>query len=208
MHSSGPKHICHVTHVFSWCLFCMVLNACFCLCLLIWFLNLQLLISPYKVFGSFANIPAVICVDDVKCDLTMALSFLHTCNVLQTIANPHGVVVESTLEPMCIPTVNSWYNSWQTFWPIYQSRCDVELGCDWLASVNLKFDVDGSWLPRPSKTEVGQLSGGHRSSQPKDMCMSFKSLIHAWTTVYRQFLCFVEMLYLVLTKRRRNKHLT
>lgn len=47
--------------------------------------------SSYKVLGSFADIPAVICVDNAKCDSTVSLSFLHTCNVPRIVANHHGV---------------------------------------------------------------------------------------------------------------------
>jgi len=72
---------------------------------------------------------------------------------------------------MHVPTVSGWYNSQQTFRPIYLTGCDVE--------VNPKFDVDRSWLQRPSEMDVGQLPGGHSwSFQPEGMCIGFKSLIH------------------------------
>ncbi|KAG1859308.1 hypothetical protein F4604DRAFT_1930851 [Suillus subluteus] len=70
-----------------------------------------------------------------------------------------GGASESTLGPVRVPTVDGWYNSQQTFRPVYLSGCDVELGRDWLASVNAKFD--GSQLQRPSEMDVGRLSGGH-----------------------------------------------
>ncbi|KAG2081310.1 hypothetical protein BD769DRAFT_1647290 [Suillus cothurnatus] len=121
------------------------------------------------VFGSFADIPAVIRVDDAKCDSTVSLSFLHSCNVPRTVANSHGVVVESTLGPVRVPTVDGWYNSRQTFRPVYLSGCDVELGRDWLVSVSPKLDVDGSRFQKPSETDIGRLSGGHSwTSVPED----------------------------------------
>jgi hypothetical protein len=126
--------------------------------------------SRYKVFGSFTDIPAVIRVDDAKCDSTMSLLFLHSCNVPQTVANSHGVVVESTLGPVRVPTVDGWYNSRQTFRPVYLSGCDVELGRDWLISVSPKLDVDGSQFQKLSETDVGRLSGGHSwTSVPEGM---------------------------------------
>ncbi|KAG1884368.1 hypothetical protein F4604DRAFT_1901330 [Suillus subluteus] len=113
----------------------------------------------HEVLGSFADIPAVIRVDDASLDSTVSLSFLHDCNVPRTVSDHHGVAVESALGPVRIPTVDGWYNSRQTFQPVYLSGCDVELGRDWLASVNAKFD--GSRFQRPSETDVGRLSGGH-----------------------------------------------
>ncbi|KAG1878334.1 hypothetical protein F4604DRAFT_1923907 [Suillus subluteus] len=115
--------------------------------------------SSYQVLGSFADIPAVIRVDDASLDSTVSLSFLHDCNVPRTVSDHHGVAVESALGPVRVPTVDGWYNSRQTFRSVYLSGCDVELGRDWLASVNAKYD--GSRLQRPSETDIGRLSGGH-----------------------------------------------
>jgi hypothetical protein len=38
--------------------------------------------------------------------------------------------------PVCIPTVDGWYQSLQLFHPAYLDGCDIELGHDWLASVS------------------------------------------------------------------------
>ncbi|KAG1845664.1 hypothetical protein F4604DRAFT_1936827 [Suillus subluteus] len=133
--------------------------------------------SSYQFLGSFADIPAVIRVDDASLDSTVSLSFLHDCNVPRTVSDRHGVAVESALGPVRIPTVDGWYNSRQTFRPVYLSGCDIELGCDWLASVNAKYD--GSRLQRPSETDVGRLSGGHSwNFQPKEnLCSPLSSIV-------------------------------
>ncbi|KAG1886470.1 hypothetical protein F4604DRAFT_1675384 [Suillus subluteus] len=115
--------------------------------------------SPYKVLGSFSDIPAVIRIDDASLDSTVSLSFLHDCNVPRTVTDHHGVAAGSTLGPVRVPTVDGWYNSRQNFRPVYLSGCDVELSRDWLASVNAKYD--GYRLQRPCEMDIGRLSEGH-----------------------------------------------
>ncbi|KAG0700656.1 hypothetical protein DFH29DRAFT_876423 [Suillus ampliporus] len=46
-----------------------------------------------------------------------------------------GVVVESSLGPVRVPTIDGWYLSRQPFQAAYLRGCDVILGCDWLQSI-------------------------------------------------------------------------
>lgn len=69
----------------------------------------------HKLLGSFADIPAVICIDDASPDSTVSLSFLHSCNVPRSVFSHNGVAVELSSGPVRVPTVNCWYNSQQTF---------------------------------------------------------------------------------------------
>jgi hypothetical protein len=107
----------------------------------------------HKVLGSFADVPAVIRINDASPDFTVSLSFdsfLHSCNVPRSIFvhchsdQKRNTALDSTVEsssgPVRVPTVDGWYNSWQTFRSVYLNGCDVELGRDWLAFVNAKFD--------------------------------------------------------------------
>ncbi|KAG1875632.1 hypothetical protein DFJ58DRAFT_757181 [Suillus subalutaceus] len=82
-----------------------------------------------------------------------------------------------TFGPVRVPTMDSWYNSQQTFRPVHLSGCDVELGRDWLASVNAKYD--GYRLQRPSEADFGRLSGGHGwNFQPEDnLCSPSSSVV-------------------------------
>jgi hypothetical protein len=66
---------------------------------------------PRKIIGSFTDVTAVICIDDVSPDSTISLSFLYDCNVSCSIANHHGVAVEYASGPVCVPTVDGWYKS-------------------------------------------------------------------------------------------------
>ncbi|KAG1733300.1 hypothetical protein EDB19DRAFT_1831017 [Suillus lakei] len=106
-----------------------------------------------------SNIPAVIRVDKTCPDSSLSLTFLHRYNVPRSVVNHDGVAVESTYGPARVPTIDGWYNSRQPFRPAYLSGCDVELGLDWFASVNAKFD--GSRFQRPSEIDVARLPVGH-----------------------------------------------
>jgi len=113
----------------------------------------------HEVLGSFADVPAVIHVNGASLDSTVSLSVLHNFNVLCSICNHDGVAVESSSGPVRVPTVDSWYNSRQIFRSIYLKGCDVELGCDWLAFVNARFD--GSRFLWPLETDLVRLCAGH-----------------------------------------------
>ncbi|KAG1760205.1 hypothetical protein EDD22DRAFT_1051702 [Suillus occidentalis] len=106
----------------------------------------------HKVLGSFADVPAVIRINDASPDSTV-------CNVPRSVFGHNGVAVESSSGPVRVPTVDGWYNSRQTFRSVYLNGCDVELGCDWLAFVNAKFD--GSQFLRPSEMDLVQFGAGH-----------------------------------------------
>lgn len=108
------------------------------------------------------------------------LSFLHEYNVPQTVINHYGRAIESTLGLVCVPTIDGWYNSWQTFHPVYLSGCNVELGCDWLAFVNTKFD--GSWFARPSETDIAQLASCHTWN---GMCIALNCFYISKISFYR-----------------------
>ncbi|KAG1844838.1 hypothetical protein DFJ58DRAFT_731106 [Suillus subalutaceus] len=127
---------------------------------------------PHKVLGSFADIPAVIRIDDVSFDSTVSLSFLHDRNVPCSIINHDGVAVESAFGPVRVPTVDGWYNSRQTFRSGYLNGCDVKLGCDWLAFVNAKSD--GIRFLRPSDLDVARLPDGHNNLSPSSSVISDK----------------------------------
>jgi hypothetical protein len=113
----------------------------------------------HKVLGSFADVPAIIRINDASPDSTVSLSFLHSCNVPRSVFGHNGVAVESSSGPVRVPTVDGWYNSRQTFRSVYLNGCDVELGHDWLAFVNAKFD--GSQFLRPSEMDLVQFGAGH-----------------------------------------------
>jgi hypothetical protein len=102
--------------------------------------SLTIMSSMYHEVRSFADVPAVICVNGVSLDSTMSLSFLHNFNVPHSICNHDGVAVELSSGPVHVPTVNGWYNSWQIFCSVYLKGCDVELGCDWFMFMNVRFD--------------------------------------------------------------------
>jgi hypothetical protein len=72
-----------------------------------------------EVPGSFADLPAIIRINGASSDSTISLPFLHSCNVPRSVSNHNGVVVESTSGPARVPTVNGWFNSRQTFRPVY-----------------------------------------------------------------------------------------
>lgn len=73
----------------------------------------------------------------------------------------NGVAVESSSGPVRVSTVNGWYNFWQTFRSVHLNGCDirVELGRDWLAFVNLKFN--GYQFLQPLEMDLAQLGAGH-----------------------------------------------
>ncbi|KAG2130602.1 hypothetical protein BD769DRAFT_1724964 [Suillus cothurnatus] len=107
----------------------------------------------------FADVPAVIRVNGASLDSTVSLSFLHNFNVPRSICNHDGVAAESSSGPVRVPTVDGWYNSRQIFCSVYLKGCNVELGCDWLVFVNVRFD--GSRFLRPLETDLARLCAGH-----------------------------------------------
>ncbi|KAG0709667.1 hypothetical protein DFH29DRAFT_869957 [Suillus ampliporus] len=130
----------------------------------------------HEVLGSFADVPALICVNGASSDSTVSLPFLHNCNVPRSVFEHNGVVVESSSGPARVPTVDGWYNSRQTFRSVYLNGCDVELGRDWLSFVNARFD--GSRFLRPLETDLAQLSVGHTwNVQPGDDLFTCSSAI-------------------------------
>ena len=84
----------------------------------------------YQAIGSFTDIPALIHVEDVSPYPSVLLSFLHSCNVPRSVSDYNGVAVESSSGPVCVLTVDGWYNSRQTFLSVYLNGCDVKLGRD------------------------------------------------------------------------------
>jgi hypothetical protein len=74
-----------------------------------------LLVVNYRIFylgGSFADVPALLCINGAGLDSTVPLSFLHSCSLLHSILNYKGVAVELSSGPVDVPTVDRWYNSW------------------------------------------------------------------------------------------------
>ena len=84
------------------------------------------------MLGLFANVPAVVRINDLCTHSCVSSSFLHNHNVPCSVTVRDGVVIESTSGPVHVLTVDGWYDSRQSFCLAYLRGCDVELGCDWL----------------------------------------------------------------------------
>ncbi|KAG0704663.1 hypothetical protein DFH29DRAFT_1067858 [Suillus ampliporus] len=73
----------------------------------------------------FADVSAIVRVDGFQSKSQVLCTFLHNHNIPRSVAAVRqGVVVESSLGPVRVPTVDGWYLSRQPFQATYLRGCN------------------------------------------------------------------------------------